>query len=143
MSPTGTYYIEVSSQSVGNKGGAYTLSLQPGLPPGMPITLGQTLSGNLSSTAANGVCNGGAPVDRYTFTLTATTTVTIEADSTPFDTYLCLVDSSNVGRWSDADSGPGTNARIVAQNVAPGTYYIEVSSQSVGNKGGAYTLSLN
>ena len=109
---------------------------------GGTIGLGQTVSGTLSASAPAGHCNGGAPADRWQFTLTATTTVTIEADSVPFDTYLCLVDSSNVGRWSDTDSGPGTNARIVAQNVAPGTYYIEVSSQSAGNAGGAYKLSL-
>ena len=42
----GTYYIEMSSSSTGHVGGAYTLSLQKGLPPGTPITLRQTLSGN-------------------------------------------------------------------------------------------------
>jgi hypothetical protein len=140
--PVGTYYIEVSSSSPGNAGGAYTLSLQPGLPPGTPISLGSTQSGNLSSTAANGQCNGFAPADRWTFTLTASSTVTIDVASTAFDTYVCLLNSSNNVLSSDTDSGPGTNSRLIYSNLAAGTYYIEVSSSSPSYAGGAYTLSL-
>jgi hypothetical protein len=136
----GTYYIEVSSSSTGHAGGAYTLSLQQGLPPGTPISVGQTLSGNLSTTAANGSCNGSAPADRWQFTLSATTTVTLEADSTAFDTYLCLLDSNNSIRAQDDNSGGGTNAKIVITLSPSSAYYIEVSSKS--STGGAYALSL-
>ena len=73
--------------------------------------------------------------------MAATTTITIEADSTAFDTYLCLLNSTNGAITTDDNSGPGTDARIVYQNLPVGTYYIEVSSSS-GAGGGAYTLTL-
>ena len=138
----GTYYIEVSSSSPSYAGGAYTLSLQPGYPPGTPISLGNAQSGTLSSTTANGQCNGAAPSDRWTFTLTSPSTVTIDVASTAFDTYVCLLNSTNNYMNGDADSGPGTNSRLIYSNLQVGTYYIEVSSSSQGYAGGAYTLSL-
>jgi hypothetical protein len=139
----GTYYIEVSSESYPFAGGVYTLSLQKGLPPGKTISLGQTRSGSLSATvAAKGVCNNQNPADRWTFTLTASTTLYIDATSTAFDTTLCLLSSTNGYLGFNSNSGPGTNARLIEQNLTLGTYYIEVSSESYPFAGGAYTLSL-
>jgi hypothetical protein len=141
--PLGSYTIEVSSSSAGHVGGAYTLNLQPGFwPPAPVVALGSTTAGNLSTTAANGACNSSAPVDRYAFTLAATTTVTIDVSSTAFDTFVCLLDANNNYLAQDRDSGTGTNARLIYNNLSVGTYYIEVSSSSAGNAGGAYTLNL-
>jgi subtilase family serine protease len=141
--PLGTYYIEVSSHSSPFMGGPYTLSLQTGLPPGKPISLGQTLSGNLSSNAADGVCLWNSnPADRWTFTLTAITTLTIDVSSTSFQTTLCLLNSANGTVDYNDHSGPASNARLIEQNLASGTYYIEVSSHSSPFAGGLYTLSL-
>ena len=117
----GTYYIEVSS-APGTGGGAYTLSLTKGLPPGKAISVGQTLSSTLSSGEAKGACRGGIPADRWQFTLGSTTTVTIEADSTAFGTDPFLLNSANNFVASDDNSGPGSNARIVYQNLSAGTY---------------------
>ena len=73
--------------------------------------------------------------------MTVSTTLTIDVSSTVFDTYVCLLDANNNYVWGDADSGTGTNARIIYKNLPVGSYYIEVSSQP-GNTGGAYTLNL-
>jgi subtilase family serine protease len=108
---------------------------------GGAIQLGQTVAGRLIPSAPAGHCRSGIPADRWEFTLAATTTITVEADSTAFDTYLCLLNSTNGAITTDDNSGPGTDARIVYQNLPVGTYYIEVSSSS-GAGGGAYTLTL-
>jgi hypothetical protein len=139
---TGSYFIEVTTQSPGFAGGPYTLSVQPGLPPATPITVGQTLSGNLSSTAAEGQCKfGSTPVDRYGFTLLATTTLTIDLASPAFDTFVCLLNGTNQVINSDDNGGGGTNSRLVVTLLA-GSYFIEVTTQSPGFAGGPYTLSL-
>jgi hypothetical protein len=142
--PIGNYYIEVSSRSNGHSGGSYTLSLQPGYPPGTPIGLGQTLSGNLSTTGAAKATNynSGSAADRYAFSITASTTITIDANSTAFNTYVCLLNASNNVISYDDNSGPGTNARLIYGDLPIGNYYIEVSSKSNGYSGGPYTLSL-
>jgi uncharacterized membrane protein YczE len=139
---TGSYFIEVTTQSSGSTGGTYTLSLQSGLPSHKPINLSQILSGNLSSTAAEGQCNfGSSPVDRYGFTLPATTTLTIDLTSSAFDTFVCLLNSANQGIASDDNQGPGTNSRLVITLLA-GSYFIEVTTQSPGFGGGPDTLSV-
>jgi Zn-dependent metalloprotease/murein DD-endopeptidase MepM/ murein hydrolase activator NlpD len=136
---TGSYFIEVSSYT-SNASGAYTLSLQPGYPPGLPISLGQTLTGNLSSTAPLSSCTGHS-ADRYAFTLSTQSTVTIKLSSSVFDTYVCLLNSSNYEIGWDDNSGGGTNSRLVYSNLPAGSYFIEVSSY-VSNAAGTYTLSL-
>jgi len=141
--PVGSYFIEVTTQSPGFVGGPYTLSVQPGLPPATPITVGQTLSGNLSSTAAEGQCKfGSTPVDRYGFTLSGTTTLTIDLASSAFDTFVCLLNSANQVINSDDNGGGGTNSRLVVTLLA-GSYFIEVTTQSPGFAGGPYTLFLH
>jgi len=138
----GSYFIEVTTQSPGFAGGPYTLSVQPGFPPSAPITLGQTLAGNLSSSAAEGQCKfGSAPVDRYMFSLPATTTLTIDLASSAFDTFVCLLNSANQLIASDDNQGPGTNSRLVI-TLPVGSYFIEVTTQSPGFVGGLYTLSV-
>jgi CARDB len=139
----GTYYIEVSSNSPGNAGGSYTLNLQPFIWPVPPtITVGSTRQGNQSSTAANGHCNYSNPADIWRFTTTTTGTYTIDVHSSVFDTHLCVFNSAYSLVAQDWDSGTGTDARIFQLTLNAGTYYIEVSSNSPGNAGGAYTLNL-
>src|SRR5205085_142484 len=133
----------VSSRSLAHAGGVYTLGLQVGLPVGKPVTLGQAVPGGLLIDAPEG-CFGfnNLPVDRWQFAIPTTTTLTIDVSSTAFDTFVCLLDSNNNRLAWDYDSGPGTNSRLISQNLPLGTYYIEVASSSAGQAGGAYTLSL-
>jgi hypothetical protein len=63
------------------------------------------MNGNLLTTAANGVCNSGAPVDRYAFSLTAASTITIDVSSTAFDTFVCLLNANNDYLTQDGDCG--------------------------------------
>ena len=97
---------------------------------------------HLLTTAPAANCDFGNPADRWSFSLSAPTTVTINLSSTAFDTVVCLFNSSNQFLGGDADSGPGTNSRLVATNLAAGLYYMEVTTDSPGGAGGLYTLSL-
>jgi hypothetical protein len=138
----GTYYVELYSSPANAGSGAYTLSLKSGLPPGKAISVGQTLSSTLSTGEAKGACRTSTPTDRWQFTLAASTTVTIEADSAAFDTYICLLNSTNGELTSDDNSGPGSNALIVYQNLSVGKYYVEVYSSPANPGSGAYTLAV-
>jgi hypothetical protein len=138
---TGTYSIEVTTRS--SSVGVFTISFQSGFLPGKPINVATTTKGNLSSTAAKSHCNGLTPADRWRFTLTAPEPIlTIDLTSTAFDTFVCLFDSNYNFVNSDDNSGSGTNSRLWQRNLATGTYYIEVSTRSANNTGGAYTLTL-
>jgi tyrosinase len=68
--------------------------------------------------------------------------VTIDLSSFGFDTFLGLLNSSNSCIASDNNRGPGTNSRLIMENLSTGTYFIEVSTVSTGAAGGSYTLSL-
>jgi PKD repeat protein len=140
----GSYYVEVSTRTAGNGGGAYTLATYAGYPwPIGTIGVGETLSATLSPTAAETRCLPNAPGDRYGFTLSTVGTIVLGAASAAFDTYLCLLDSSNNAIASDDNSGGGTNSRITRANLPAGTYFVEVATRTSGPTGGPYTLSLS
>ncbi len=140
--PTGRYFLEVSTRSPGNAGGAYTISVKTDYPAAAPIALGQTLGGTLSPTAAESQCGYNNPGERYELNVAATTTLTIDVTSAAFDTELCILNSSNTYFSDDDNSGPGTNARWWRTALPTGRYFLEVSTRSPGNAGGAYTISV-
>jgi hypothetical protein len=138
------YYVEASSFP-GTGSGSYKLSaLVATIATPDTLNLGDRVVASLSSSAAYGVCSQTYhdPSDRWTFSLTAPTTITIDVSSTSFQTAACLLNSSNGTIAFDDLSGPNTNARLIYQNLGVGTYYLEVSSASSPFAGGPYTLSL-
>jgi len=136
--PTGLYYIEVTTGSPGGAGGAYTLSVQTGLPPGIPIAPGETATGTLRNDPKS-FCFffDGLPALRYQFDLSSPTTVTITVSSTQFLPHICLLNADNTDIARDADDGR------ISQALSVGRYYIEVTTRSPGGGGGAFTLGLN
>jgi hypothetical protein len=80
--------------------------------------------------------------DSYQFTLTSTTSVTIDMKSTTVDSFLYLLSPSGSVLFSDDNSGGGTDARI-ATTLNAGTYFIEASSSNASLATGSYSLSIN
>lgn len=100
-----------------------------------PIALNSTVTATLapgcisSNRTGN---NAGAYAKFYSFTLSVPTTVTISL-SGAMDTYLYLLEGASVGGAviaSDDDGLGSLNSRIVATNLAPGTYTIEATTYS-------------
>jgi len=106
-----------------------------GLVVGVPITT------SLLTSAPPGVCNYGAPANRYQFSLASQTTLKLDLTSNAFDTYLCLFNSSMTPVDYSDDWGAGLNSHLAA-TLNAGTYVIEVTSFS-GSGNGTYTLALN
>lgn len=106
-----------------------------------PILEGQTLSG-ARSTACASVHRSGKYAKYYTFTLTATKTVTIDLTSSD-DSYLFLLNGTGSGGSiiaQDDDSGGGMNSRIT-RSLAAGNYTIEATTYYVVS-GGTFTIRL-
>ncbi|MBA4185798.1 MAG: VCBS repeat-containing protein [Acidobacteria bacterium] len=109
----------------------------------MPINAGQTINGTL---ATSDCVNAGRYYDQYTFSGTSGQRISIAQNSTNFDTYLYLINSSGQIITEDDDGGGGTNSRIPATSgfftlPATGTYSIWASS-FFANQTGTYTVSL-
>jgi pimeloyl-ACP methyl ester carboxylesterase len=143
----GTYTIEATSYDTAQRG-AFTLRVASAGTGGggggscqASTTPDQTLSGNLDS-ACTAVHRSGAYARYYTFSLAATTTVTIDLRSAAFDTYLFLLSGSGSSGSVVAsnDDHSGTNSRI-SQNLNAGTYTIEATSYSPA-RSGAFTLQM-
>jgi hypothetical protein len=85
-------------------------------------------------------------VDRWSFSLGAPTTITIDLTSTAFDTKVCLLGAAqnNGIDYNDNYPGGGTNSQLSHSNLPAGGYVIEVSaSTNSANPGGPYTLTLS
>jgi hypothetical protein len=136
---TGTYYIFVDGRFGGEEGG---FTLDVAVPPpnddcadAIVITADGTYTGNntaATDTADPATCAGGSTWRNghdvwYTFTLTADTTLTLEADSADFDAVLYVLQGSCTGTEvaCDDDSGPGSDAEIT-QSFSADTYYVVV-----------------
>ncbi len=110
-----------------------------------PISFGQTANGTLSTSDC--VLSGTTRyVDVYTFSGTAGQQIAVTMNSTAFDTYLYLANSSNQVLIENDDGGGGTNSRIPPNSgfftlPATGTYSIWASSYFEGSTG-AYSLTL-
>lgn len=73
--------------------------------------------------------------DAYTFEGKAGQEVTIEMDSTEVDPYLILLAPDGRDVAQDDDGGGGSNARLVTQLPADGTYTILANSYQPGETG--------
>ncbi|HLL75181.1 MAG TPA: NF038122 family metalloprotease, partial [Pyrinomonadaceae bacterium] len=141
-----TYRIAVD----GWNGGAGTIALSWSFG-GTPITGCASAPITINGGAANGTLSSDdcrSPVDNsfydaYTFTGAAGQLVTIEMDSTAFDTYLYLLRPGETAlsyrTIQNDDTGTGLNSRIVAVLPGSGTYTILANSAFSGATG-AYTL---
>ena len=136
----GTYRIEATTFSADEEGD-YTLSLTEVPPPTVtPISVGETKTGTLTLSDGPSVGCTGCLTDLYEFSLSSSQALSIIMDSTEFDTFLRVLDSSGLAVATDDDGGGGTNSRIF-RTFAPGTYRIEATSYSE-NETGVYTLLL-
>ena len=136
----GTYRIEATTFSADEEGD-YTVSLAAVPPPTVtPISVGETKTGTLTLSDGTSVGCTGCLTDLYEFSLGSSQALSIIMDSTEFDTFLRVLDSSGLAVATDDDDGGGTNSRIF-RTFAPGTYRIEATSYSE-NETGVYTLLL-
>ncbi len=115
------------------------------LPCSSSIIAGQTINNTLTTSdcAFSGTTRY---VDVYVFDGVAGQRIAVSMNSTAFDTYLFLVNSSNQIIAQDDDGGGGTNSRIPATSgfftlPATGTYSIQATSFDA-NRTGAYSISL-
>lgn len=134
----GTYRIEATSYGAGETG-AFSLTVQIVTVTVTPIAVGSSVNGNLTVNASRSAGCSGCYADIYQFTAGVQQLV-ISMNSTAFDAYLRVIDSSGNAVATDDDSGGDTNPRI-NRTFAAGTYRIEATSYSSG-KSGAYTLSV-
>ncbi len=77
-----------------------------------------------------GVCNFGAPADRYEFNLASEITLRLDLTSDGLDTYVCLFDGSMTPLAYSDDWGAGLNPHLAA-TLNAGAYYVEVTSEQV------------
>jgi len=113
--------------------------------PSTAISFGQNVNGSL--TTSDCIFTGTTRyVDVYNFSGTAGQQIAITMNSTAFDTYLYLLNSSNQIITEDDDGGGGTNSRIPPGTgfftlPSTGTYTIWATSFSQGSTG-TYSLNL-
>jgi thermolysin len=109
------------------------------------ISAGQTINGSLSTSDC--IFTGTTKyVDVYSFNGTAGQNIVVTMNSSSFDTFLYLVNSSNQVISEDDDGGDSTNSRIPSESgtfslPATGTYSIWATSYSA-DLVGPYSLTL-
>ncbi|CAN5157391.1 hypothetical protein BH09PSE1_BH09PSE1_14970 [soil metagenome] len=137
----GEYVIHAAP--LGSDGtGASTLKLDDAPPPlaATPIEIGGSVDGELSDS--DGVNDGGAKADAYTFTATAGQRIDATLNSEDFDTYLELFNAAGESLDQDDDGGEeGTNSRLIATLKDGGEYTLQVRATG-DDTTGAYTLAL-
>jgi hypothetical protein len=148
MLQAGRYVLIVAGRAAGQTGG-YTIVSSPTLPPIADVppfvncltpqayTLGTTASGSLARTDCIDIFD--TPVDRYDFSLPATTTVTIDLRSVSFDPFLMLFNEVGELIAFDDDGGEGVNARLSL--VLPAGNYAIGATGYYATSLGDYTLS--
>ncbi len=111
------------------------------------INVGQTINGQLlSASDCSFSDNLNHYFDYYTFNGTAGQQIAVSKNSSAFDTYLYLLNSSGQIIAENDDSGGNTNSRIPATSgfftlPADGTYSIWATSYDA-NRTGAYSINL-
>jgi len=137
----GDYVIRAAALGATDDG-AYTLTLAEAPPPlaATPIAIGASVEGELSES--DGINDGGARADAYSFTAAAGQRIEATLNAEAFDAYLELFDASGESLDQDDDGGEeGTNSRLVHTLGAAGDYTLQV--RSIGDAStGAYTLAL-
>jgi hypothetical protein len=111
---------------------------------GVPIAAGQTINGSLSTSDCffTGTTRY---VEIYNFSGTTGQQIAITMNSSAFDSFLYLLDSTNHTVAQDDDGGGGTNSRIPATSgfftlPTTGAYKIYATSFA-GDGTGAYTIN--
>ena len=141
--PAGNYYAIVSGPVAGAANN-YTLTSTAALPPpyrgcamSQPYTLGTTITGTLST--GDCVVNAGSYMDRYDFTTTTKTAITIDLSSTDFGVTLYLFDHTG-NTFVRLDQTPNTSSITFGADIPAGAYSIGVSSYLPGVTG-SYSLT--
>jgi hypothetical protein len=132
---SGTYTI--IARGYNGATGPYTLSLECGASSGS-----STGSASLGCGSSVSDYIADAAGDRWTFSGSSGTSVTIALNGTGFDTYLELYSPDGSRLAHDDDGGPDLNSLISAQALpSAGTYVIVARGFSGAT--GSYTLSLS
>lgn len=111
-----TYYVKVVGYRTSHTG-SYLIGVTSGL--------GGTVDLQVNGPAVNGVIGGGGEEDLFRFTVSTSSSHTIETflGSLP-DSYISLYDSAARLIESDDDDGEGQASKII-RTLAPGTYYVK------------------
>ena len=133
---TGTYLVGITATS-----GSVTQTSGVWIVVPTSIGPGQRISGTLSSGDQPSPEFPIAYSDFYLLTLASSTAITVDEQSTAFDTFLRVLNASGTQVASNNDGGGGTNSRI-STTLAAGNYVIEATSE-FGGSTGAYTVSIN
>jgi len=104
------------------------------------IEPGQSLHGRLEP--GDQLMADSTLADVWEFDGTAGETVTVEARSDEFDTYLEVLDAGGKVLGRDDDSGGDLNSRLTLTLPATGSYRIVVNSAGHERRAGRYTVSL-
>ncbi|MBZ0298261.1 MAG: PPC domain-containing protein, partial [Anaerolineae bacterium] len=130
--PTNGSYTIVATSLSGDDVGDFTLNLETTVV--QRIEYGQTITGTLDTDN---------PEEEYLFTTAAGDTISIDLESTAFDSYLTLASTNpRMDLTYDDDSGVDRNARIGPYVLADGGEY-NITVSSVFDPNGEYTLTLN
>ncbi len=142
--PAGTYYVTASTS---DRSGTLMASLETRDPTPIPpndrcsgaivldsLTRRTDTTIGFEDDAPGGSCASGSMPDAfYTFTLTATSDITInvaDADSSGTTFYLTLTDACGGGSELSCISGGGTGGATLNATLDPGTYSLQVESSS-------------
>ena len=120
-----------------------TLATALGCATVLPTSPGQTHSGSLASNDCSPPFTGdNSKIDFYGFRLTQSMNLTINLESSDFDSFLVLFNSSADVLETDDDSGVGLDSRITT-SLEPGLYAIGANSAFTTADLGSYTLSVS
>lgn len=142
----GRYVLVVAGTAEGQTA-TYSFTSSRTLPPPPPAflgcatsqayTVGATVAGTLATSDC--VASNGKRLDRYDFTVSSSRSVTIDLESSDFDTYLYLFDGTGVLLAENDDSSTGTNSTLTI-TLNAGSYSIGASTFTPGDLG-AYSIS--
>jgi pimeloyl-ACP methyl ester carboxylesterase len=128
---SGSFVLQISGSSSGGGGGSCQTA----------VALNQSISGALDALCTS-AHRGGRFAKYFTFSVSASTLVTISMNASSFDTYLFLLSGTGSGGTAIAsnDDYDATNSRI-SQTLPAGTYTIEATSYDTSV--GIFTLQLS
>ena len=142
--PAGTYKLSVRDASA-TAGGLYEVDLRttagprpPLCAPRGPLKPGDAVAGTINYAGCQSPDSVFA--DLYLFALPSDGSVDLRLNSSEFDAYLVLMDSTGAIIDEDDDSGGSTNSRIL-RNLSAGTYFIMVEPLGDYTAHGAYSLT--
>lgn len=130
MGESGTYTVQVTSFG-SDAAGSYTLEMLDAV----PSVGGEDQVHNGTLATGDTTFQDGEYFDTYTFTGSPGQTVTIDLDSSEFDTYLVLETPTGESQAND-DAGDGsTHSQLVLQLSDVGTYSVHATSYGAAETG--------